>query len=70
MEQKKRHEEPVWLFPFEGMEIGSSFFIPTMKISEMIYTVETQAKKAGSLVRAYATTSQDDYMGIRVWRVR
>ena len=58
------------VFPFEGMEIGSSFFIPTMKISEMIYTVETQAKKAGILVRAYATTSKDDYMGIRVWRVR
>ena len=70
MEQKKRHKEPIWLFPFEGMEIGSSFFIPTLKISEMIYTVENQAKKSGILVRAYATTSKDDYMGVRVWRVR
>ena len=69
MEQSKRHNEPVWLFPFEGMEIGESFFIPTLKISEMIYAAETQAKKFGILVRAYAS-SKDDYMGIRVWRVR
>lgn len=69
MDQSKRHNEPVWLFPFEGMEIGESFFIPTLKISEMIYAVETQAKKFGILVRAFATT-KDDYMGVRVWRVR
>lgn len=69
MDLNKLHDEPEWVFPFDGMEIGESFFIPTLKISEMIYVAETQAKKFGILVRAYAS-SKDDYMGVRVWRIR
>jgi len=61
-------KEPVWLFPFEGMRVGDSFFIPTLKTANMIYVVDTPAKAAKVKVRAYATT-KDGYLGVRVWRV-
>jgi hypothetical protein len=61
-------KEPVWLFPFEGMGVGDSFFIPTLKTANMIYVVDTRAKAAKVKVRAYATT-KDGYLGVRVWRV-
>lgn len=61
--------EPVWIFPFEGMSVGDSFFIPTLHVSHMLYVVENAAKKAQVRVKAYATT-KDGYLGIGVWRVR
>lgn len=64
-----RLEEPVWLFPFQGMEVGDSFFVPTLKPAEMIYIVDTRAKVAGFKVRAF-TSQKEGYLGVRVWRVR
>ena len=31
--------EPEWLFPFEVMEVGESFFVPTMKPAYMTYKI-------------------------------
>ena len=31
------HNDPEWLFPFEMMEVGDSFFIPTLKNAPLIY---------------------------------
>jgi len=59
--------EPTWLFPFEGMDVGDSFFIPTLKPAEMIYIIDTRAKVAGVRVKAY-TTTKDDCLGVRVWK--
>ena len=40
------HNEPEWVFPFENMEIGDSFFIPTLKPSPLIYAIDSGAKRA------------------------
>ena len=62
------HNEPEWILPFENMERGESFFIPTVKTSPMIYTIETRAKAVKIKVKPYATT-KDGHLGVRVWRV-
>jgi hypothetical protein len=62
------HNEPEWIFPFEYMEQGESFFIPTVKTSNMIYVIETRAKVVGVKVKTYATT-KDGHLGVRVWRM-
>ena len=51
------------------MEIGDSFFIPTLRLSNMIYVLDTRAKSAGIRVKVYATV-KDGYLGVRAWRVR
>ena len=63
------YEEVEWIFPFENMVIGESFFIPTLKTSQMIYMIETGAKRVGVRIKAYVT-SKDNHLGVRVWRVR
>jgi len=60
--------EPVWLFPFEGMSVGDSFFIPTLKTANMLYVIDTRAKAAKVKVKTYATT-YDGILGVRVWRI-
>jgi hypothetical protein len=60
--------EPIWLFPFDGMEVGDSFFIPTLKSSETIYSAVEAAKKHNLRVKAFAAM-KDGIMGVRVWRV-
>ena len=61
-------EEPNWLFPFEGMEVGDSFFVPTLRFADMIYAIDTGAKRAGIRTKVYVTT-KDDHIGVRVWRM-
>jgi len=60
--------EPEWIFPFEGMEVGDSFFISTLKIPEMLYVIDCRAKVAKVKVKAYAS-SKEGHLGVRVWRV-
>jgi len=60
--------EPEWLFPFEGMEVGDSFFIPTLRPDQMISAVTNGAKRAKVKVVSY-TTQKDGNLGVRVWRV-
>jgi hypothetical protein len=62
-------KEPEWVFPFEGMCIGDSFFIPTLQPTHMIYVVDTRAKIAGVRVRAF-TSQKEGHLGVRVWRIR
>lgn len=62
------HKEPGWIYPFMGMDIGDSFFIPTMKSSEIIYSAMEAGKEYGIKVKAYAAM-KDGIMGVRVWRV-
>jgi hypothetical protein len=59
--------EPEWLLPFEGMAIGESFFIPTLRPAELIYSIDCGSKRAGIRVKSYVTT-QDNYIGVRCWR--
>jgi hypothetical protein len=64
-----RLEEPEWLFPFEFMQIGDSFFVPTLNPIQMLYTIDVRAKVAKVKVKAY-TMSKDGHLGVRVWRIR
>jgi ethanolamine utilization microcompartment shell protein EutL len=61
-------QEPNWLFPFEGMGIGDSFFIPTLKPAAMLYLVDNAAKRAQVRVKTYVTM-KDGCLGVRTWRV-
>lgn len=61
-------QEPEWVFPFQGMDIGDSFFIPTLRFAEMIYAITTGAKRAKIRVKAFVTT-KDGHIGVRAWRV-
>jgi hypothetical protein len=61
--------EPEWVFPFNGMEVGESFFIPTLRFAEMIYAIDCGAKRAGVKVKSYITT-KDKHIGVRTWRIR
>jgi hypothetical protein len=60
--------EPEWLFPFEGMGVGDSFFVPTLLFSQMIYAIDSGSKRAGMRMKSYITT-KDKHIGIRTWRV-
>jgi len=61
-------EEPTWLFPFQGMDIGDSFFIPTLRTAEMIYAIDTGAKRVGIRIKSFVTT-KDGHIGVRTWRI-
>lgn len=60
--------EPEWLFPFQGMEVGDSFFIPTLRFAEMIYAIDCGAKRHGIKVKSYAV-AKDKHLGVRTWRL-
>jgi hypothetical protein len=62
-------KEPEWIFPFPGMEVGDSFFVPTLCFAEMIFAMENGAKREGIRVKCYVT-SKDKHIGVRAWRVR
>ena len=60
--------EPEWIFPFEGMLVGDSFFIPTLNTAEILYAIECGAKKAKIPIKAYITT-KENHLGVRAWRI-
>ena len=49
------HNEPEWILPFEHMEIGESFFIPTLKPSPLIYAIDSGSKRAKVKVKFFIT---------------
>jgi ethanolamine utilization microcompartment shell protein EutL len=65
---QQRVQEPEWILPFEGMDIGESFFIPTLRPAEIIFIVDTRAKAAKVRVKAF-TSSKEGHLGVRVWRI-
>jgi|TARA_R110000803_G_C11988871_1_gene321656 hypothetical protein len=64
----KLNNEPEWVYPFEAMGAGESFFIPTMKSSQAIYAIESGAKRAKVKVKVYPSI-KEGCMGVRCWRV-
>ena len=61
-------QEPEWLFPFECLKIGESFFIPTTNTASMLYAIESGAKRAKIKIKAYITT-KEKHLGVRAWRI-
>jgi hypothetical protein len=62
-------KEPEWIFPFDAMEVGESFFIPTLRPAEIIYALESGAKRANVRIKCYVT-HKEDHLGVRAWRIR
>lgn len=62
-------EEPEWLFPYSGMDIGDSFFIPTMKPAYMGYIIDTTAKNYGIRMKTFPVY-HDGCIGVRAWRIK
>lgn len=63
------HNEPEWILPFQYMEIGESFFIPTLKTSPLIYAIDSGAKRAKVKIKSFVTI-KDNCLGVRVWRIK
>ena len=61
-------EEPQWVLPYMAMEVGNSFFIPTMRPAKLMYIIDTTFKKYGIKVKSYITIEEGFY-GLRTWRV-
>ena len=61
-------DEPVWIFPYQSMDVGDSFFIPTLRPAHLLYSIDSTSKKAGVKVKAYTTTERE-ILGVRVWRI-
>lgn len=61
--------EPEWLFPFDVMSVGESFFIPTIKPAHLIYMIDSGSKRAGIKVKSYIM-AKDEVLGVRTWRIR
>lgn len=60
--------EPEWIFPFDHMEIGQSFFIPTLETAPILYAIECGAKRSKIKIKAFITT-KDNHLGVRAWRI-
>jgi hypothetical protein len=50
------------------MEVGDSFFIPTLCPTEIIYAIDCGAKRTKIKVKAYMVT-HNNLIGVRAWRV-
>jgi hypothetical protein len=61
--------EPEWLFPYQYMKVGDSFFMPTMRPAYAHYIIDKTSKKNGVVMKTY-TVKEDDVLGVRSWRVR
>jgi hypothetical protein len=62
-------DEPEWVFPFQYMEVGESFFMPTIRPPYAHYVIDKTSKKVGVVMKTY-TVKEDDVLGVRSWRVR
>ena len=60
--------EPEFIFPFGLMNIGDSFFIPTLRPAQLVYIVNSQAQLAKTRIRVYPA-AKDGLLGVRVWRI-
>jgi hypothetical protein len=61
-------DEPEWLFPYEYMLVGESFFIPTMRPAYMGYIIDTTSKKVGIKMKTF-TCTENGVLGVRSWRM-
>lgn len=62
-------DEPEWVFPYEFMEVGESFFMPTIRPAYAHYVIDKTSKKAGVVMKTY-TITEEGVLGVRSWRVK
>ena len=61
--------EPNWILPIEFLEVGESFFIPTVKPSGLVYAVDCASKRVGIKTKSYIV-EKEGILGVRTWRIR
>jgi hypothetical protein len=62
-------DEPEWVFPYQFMEVGESFFMPTVRPAYAHYVIDKTSKKVGVVMKTY-TMTEDGVLGVRSWRVK
>jgi len=60
--------EPEWIFPYSIMEIGDSFFMPTVRPAYGHYIIDLTSKRVGFRMKTY-TVVEDGVLGVRSWRM-
>lgn len=61
-------EEPEWLFPYQWMQVGESFFIPTVRPAYMHYIIDVTSKQVGVQMKTF-TMVDEGVLGVRAWRI-
>jgi hypothetical protein len=61
-------EEPEWIFPYQGMKIGDSFFMPTIRPAYAHYIIDITSKRVDLKMKTY-TMIEDGVLGVRAWRI-
>jgi hypothetical protein len=61
-------DEPEWVFPYEFMNVGDSFFLPTMRPAHMVYIIDVTSKKIKVKIKAYPR-HENGVLGVRAWRI-
>jgi len=61
-------EEPEWLFPYQWMKVGESFFVPTVRPAYMHYIIDVTSKSVDVRMKCY-TMVDEGVLGVRAWRV-
>lgn len=60
--------EPEWIFPYLTMEVGDSFFMPTVRPAYGHYIIDVTSKRVDVVMKIY-TVIEDDVLGVRAWRI-
>ena len=60
--------EPEWIFPYANMQVGDSFFMPTVRTAYAHYIIDVTSKRVDIRVKVQ-TVVEDGVLGVRVWRV-
>ena len=60
--------EPEWVFPYEIMKVGDSFFMPTVRPAYGHYIIDVTSKRVDVVMKIY-TVIEDDVLGVRAWRI-
>jgi hypothetical protein len=60
--------EPEWIFPYLTMEVGDSFFMPTVRPAYGHYIIDVTSKRVDVVMKTY-TVIEDDVLGVRAWRI-
>lgn len=61
--------EPIWRFPFIGMEPGDSFCVPTNDADRMKLVIDKEAVKFGIKVRTKVRV-EDGILVVRCWMLK
>jgi hypothetical protein len=60
--------EPEWIFPYLTMEVGDSFFMPTVRPAYGHYIIDVTSKRVDVIMKTH-TVIEDNVLGVRAWRI-